>query len=102
MNEKPDLVTRDAIGESTDEGNGEEWQLVLEESEAAILRGQIAEPDSWLNSTQFLWSCTSVWDGMILLGSGLAAVVAGAALPLSMVRPAILSAHGPLLMVCGV
>ena len=95
MNKKRDLVTRDGTEESTDKGNGEEWQLVLQDSEAAILRAQIAEPAFWLNSRQFLWSCTSVLDGLILLGSGLAAVVAGAALPLSMVRPMIVFAPGP-------
>lgn len=102
MNEKLDFVTRNAIGESTDESNEEKRQLVLQESETAILREQITKPDSWLNSTRFLWSCTSVWDGLILLGSGLAAVVAGAALPLSMVRPVILPAHSPLIILCAI
>lgn len=57
----------------------------LQDDEQQILTQQIAGATSYLSSTRFVWSCTSSWDGIILIISALAAIVGGAVTPAAMV-----------------
>lgn len=59
--------------------------LTSGENEKAVLDRQIAGPSIYLSSARFLLSCTSVFDGVVLIVSAVAAIIAGAANPFAMV-----------------
>lgn len=59
--------------------------MTLGESEKAVLEHQIAGPSKYLSSVRFLLSCTSAFDGVVLIVSAIAAIIAGAANPFAMV-----------------
>lgn len=64
--------------------------LTLGESEKAVLDRQTAGSLKYLSSARFLLSCTSAFDGVVLIISAIAAIIAGAANPFAMVSLGVL------------
>lgn len=76
--------------EKMDHFNANRAQSLTKE-EREVLAMQTAGPATWPNSAAFILECTSVFDGIALIISALAAIISGAAFPFSFVSWACLS-----------